>query len=60
MKITIFMKCWSLVWMSASIGATIGAILREDWLLAAFYVATCAINHVCYNFWSRALKNESR
>ena len=46
--------------MSASIGATIGAILREDWLLAAFYVATCAINHVCYNFWSRALKNESR
>lgn len=46
--------------MSASIGATIGAMLRKDWLLAAFYVATCAINHVCYNFWSRALKNESR
>lgn len=52
------MKCWSLVWMSASIGAAIGAIVNKDWLFAIFCVISCAINHFCYNRYSDALKNK--
>jgi|GEM_PF-5403928 len=58
MRFTIFMKCWSLVWMSASIGAAIGAIVNKDWLFAIFCVISCAINHFCYNRYSDALKNK--
>lgn len=58
MKFTIFMKYWSLVWMSASIGVAIGAIINKDWLFAIFYVISCAINHFCYNLYSEALRNK--
>lgn len=50
MKFTIFMKYWSLVWMSASIGAMIGAAARKDYPFAMFFLLNCAIHHLCYNY----------
>lgn len=50
------MKYLSLVGMSGSIGAAIGAMVNKDWLFAIFYVISCGINHFCYNVWSKSLK----
>lgn len=58
MKFYLFMKYYSLVWMSASIGVAIASIIQRDWLFAMFCVMSCAINHFCYNRYSEALKNK--
>lgn len=49
MKFYLFMKYWSLAWMSASIGAALGSLLNKDYGYTIFYVVTCALNHFCYN-----------
>lgn len=56
MKFAIFMKYWSLAGMSASIGAALRAIVEKDWLFAIFCVISCAINHFCYDVWSKSQK----
>lgn len=58
MKVTIFIKYWSFVWMQASIGAAVAAIISKDWSFAIFYVISCAIHHFCYNQHSKSLKNK--
>lgn len=57
MKFYLFMKYWSLAWMSASIGATLGSFLNKDYGYTIFCVVTCAINHICYNVWNKRIKD---
>lgn len=56
MKLALFMKYYSLVLMFASAGAAISYVVRKEWLPAIFCVMSCAINHFCYNVWSKSLK----
>lgn len=42
--------------MAASIGAAVGGFLNKDYGYTIFCVVTCAINHFCYNVWSKRIK----
>lgn len=57
MKFYLFMKYWSLTWMSTSIGAALAAIIRKDWMFAIFCVISCGANHFCYNVWNKQIKD---
>lgn len=57
MKFYLFMKYWSLAWMSASIGAAIVYVLQHNYLYAIQGVVCCALNHICYNVWNKQIKD---
>lgn len=51
------MKWWSLCWMSACIGGALGCLMRKDYSFAILNVVCCAVNHFCYNVWTKRIKD---
>lgn len=60
MKFYRFMKYWSLIWMSTSIGAALGSFLKKDYDYSIYYVVCCAISHFCYRQYSKRLSKTNK